>query len=213
MTEEQRRQAGCPAWECFAYFSDRTLEHQDTLGVRSSDRADTGPDVAGSAARRRLVRRVAGAVVVLLAAVSTACGRSDEDRIRRRLEELAQTVSVEDRETSMIRQARATRLTTFLTLDADVDVGAPFSPVSGRDAVARVAAAVRVPAGGVRVEFNEVRVTLDNQTRRALATATASVMAGTAVGGELLQVRELDMVFNEIDGEWLIEQVQLVAIR
>ena len=148
-----------------------------------------------------------------LAAVSTACGRSDEDRIRRRLEELAQTVSVEDRETSMIRQARATRLTTFLTLDADVDVGAPFSPVSGRDAVARVAAAVRVPAGGVRVEFNEVRVTLDNQTRRALATATASVMAGTAVGGELLQVRELDMVFNEIDGEWLIEQVQLVAIR
>ena len=25
MTEEQRRQTGCPAWECLAYLSDRTL--------------------------------------------------------------------------------------------------------------------------------------------------------------------------------------------
>ena len=63
------------------------------------------------------------------------------------------------------------------------------------------------------VEFDEVRVTVDTQTRRALATATVSVLAGAAVGGQLLQVRELDMVFSEIGGEWLIEQVRLVGIR
>ena len=105
------------------------------------------------------------------------------------------------------------RLTSYLTPDANVDVGAPFSSVVGRDAVQRVAAAVRVPAGGVRVEFNEVRVTLDTQTRRALATATASVMAGAAVGGQLLQARELEMVFIEVDGEWLLERVRLVGLR
>ncbi len=117
-----------------------------------------------SGTRPRRLRRVAGVVVVLLAAVSNACARSDEDRIRRRLEELAQTVSVEDSATPMIRQARATHLTTYLTPDANVDVGAPFSPVVGRDAVRRVAATARVPAGGVRVEFNDVRVTLDTRT-------------------------------------------------
>ena len=151
--------------------------------------------------------------MVLLAAVSTACARSDEDRIGRLLEELAQTVSVEAGDTPMIRQARATRLTTYLTVDAHVDIGAPFSPVVGRDAVSRVVAAVRVPAGGVTIEFTQVRVTVDTQTRRAVVIATASVMAGAAVGGELLQTRELDMVFSEIGGEWLLDRVRLVGIR
>jgi hypothetical protein len=146
-------------------------------------------------------------------ALSAACTGGDEDLIARRLDEIAQTVSVEERETPMIRQARATRLTNYLTPDAVIDIGAPFSPVSGRDAVARAAAQVRVPAGGVTVEFHEVRVTVDNETRRALATATASVMAGVAVGGELLQMRELIMVLTEISDEWLIEKVELVAIR
>ena len=163
--------------------------------------------------RRRGVSRVWEAVVILLTAVASACVASDEERIRRQLEELAQTVSVEARETLLIRQARATRLTTYLTLDADVDVGAPLSPVFGRAAVLRVAATMRVPEGGVTVRFDGVRVTVDTQTRRAIATAVASVTAGPSIGGELLQARELNMVFSEIGGEWLIERVRLVGIR
>lgn len=155
------------------------------------------------------VRRLAGAVAILLVAVSTACARSDEDHIIHLLEELAQTVSVEDGDTPMIRQARATRLTSYLTADATIDIGPPFSPVAGRDAVSGVAAAVRVPAGGVTIEFNEVRVPVDTQTRRALVIATVSVMAGAAVGGELLAARELNMVFSEIGGQWLIDDVRL----
>ena len=38
-------------------------------------------------------------------------------------------------------------------------------------------------------------------------------MAGPAVGGQLLQARELEMVFSEVGGEWLIEWVRLVGIR
>ncbi len=44
-------------------------------------------------------------------------------------------------------------------------------------------------------------------------TAIASVMAGPAVGGQLLQARELEMMFSEIGGEWLIERVRLVGLR
>ena len=185
------------------------LEHPDNWRTR----VEKMPTRTVSGAPRRRVRLVAGAVVVVLAAVSSACARSDEDRIRRRLEELAQIVSIEDSATPMIRQALATHLATYLTPDANVDVGAPFSPVVGRDAVRRVAATVRVPAGGVRLEFNDVRVTVNTQTRRALATGTVSVMAGAAVGGQLLQARELDIVFSEVGGEWLIERVRLVGIR
>ena len=164
-----------------------------------------------SGTRPRCVSRVAGTGVVLLAAVSTACLYGDEDRIRRRLDEVAQTLSVEDRETPMIRRARAIRLTTYLTPDVTIDVGAPFSPVVGRDAVLQAVAAARVPPEGVRVEFHEVQVTLDTRTRRARATATGTVMAGAASGGEQLAARELDMVFSEIGGEWLVAEV--LAVR
>jgi hypothetical protein len=95
-----------------------------------------------------------------------------------------------------------------MTPDATIDVGAPFSPVAGRDAVLRVAETVRVPAGGVRVEFTEVRVTVDIRTRQALAIATAVLTSGVAFGGDELQMRELNMVFSEIDGEWLVEHVR-----
>jgi hypothetical protein len=159
------------------------------------------------------VSAVAAVVTVLLAVVSAGCAATDEDRIRHTLEEVAQTVSIEDRETPLIRQARAVRLTSYLTHDATVDVGAPFSPVAGHDAVALAAAAVRVPAGGIAVEFSELRVTVEAETRRALATATASLAAGPEVGGEFLQARELEMVFSEVGGEWLIEQVRFVGFR
>ena len=188
-------------------------EHQDNLGVCGRDRVEIVGKRAVGGTQSRRVRQVAGAAVVLLVAVSTACARSDEDRIRRLLEELAQTVSVEDGDTPMIRQARAIRLTTYLTADANVDIGAPFSPVAGRDTVLQVVAAVRVPAGGVTIEFNEVRVTIDPRTRGALVIATASVLAGSAVGGELLHARELNMVFSEIGGEWLIDRVRPLGIR
>jgi hypothetical protein len=65
-----------------------------------------------------------------------------------------------------------------------------------------------VPAGGVTVEFTEVRVTVDTRTRRALATVTAALTAGAAFCGEGLEMRERDMVFSEIGGEWLVEQVR-----
>ena len=175
--------------------------------MRCGDRVET----ASRGTHPGRVGGVAGAVVILLAALSTACARSDSDQINRRLAALAQIVSVEDQETPMIRQARATHLSTYLTTDANVDVGAPFSPVSGRDGVGRMAATVQVPAGGVRVEFTDVRVTVDTQTGHALAIVIASVTSGTAPGGEPLQARALNMVFSEVGGEWLIERVWPVA--
>ena len=74
-------------------------------------------------------------------------------------------------------------------------------------------AAVRVPADGVTVEFTDVRVTVDIRTRRALATVTAALTAGAAFGGEGLEMRELDVMFSEIGGEWLIEQVRPADVR
>ena len=51
--------------------------------MRWKHRVEKMPKRAMIGTPRRRVRQVTGAVVVLLAAASTACARSDEDRIRR----------------------------------------------------------------------------------------------------------------------------------
>ncbi|HIF22821.1 MAG: hypothetical protein ABGY72_08190 [bacterium] len=77
------------------------------------------------AERATSVGRVRGLTAVLMTAVTVGCGVSDEERVRRQLDEIAQTVSIDAGETQMIRQARATRLAMYLAPDVDFDVGAP----------------------------------------------------------------------------------------
>ena len=162
----------------------------------------------------RLLRRgMRGCVVVLAGAIVTACAGSDEQRIARRLSELAETMSIEDRETPMIRQARARHVATLVAPDASVDLGPPFPPVRGHPEVVRLAAEVRVPAGGVAIALDGLRVTVDEPTRRALATVTAVVQAAPEVGGELLASRELDVVLGEVAGEWIVEGVRPTGPR
>lgn len=154
--------------------------------------------------------RVRGLTAVLLTAVTVGCGVSDEERVRRQLDEIAQTVGIDAGETQMIRQARATRLAMYLASDVDFDVGAPLIPVQGRDRVSQMALEVRAPSSGASVAFDDVRVTIDPGTRQALATFTARVSDGESVGGDLRDSRTLNVVFAEIGGEWLVQQVRFV---
>ena len=110
-------------------------------------------------------------------------------------------------EISTVRSAKLLQRLTELGLVHAGDESPSLSE-DGRDAALRVVAELRVPAGGVTVEFTEVRVTVDTRIRRALATVTAALTAGAAFGGEGLEMRELDMVFSEIGGEWIVEQVR-----
>lgn len=152
-------------------------------------------------------------MIVSLTLAAGACGGSDEDRIAGRLEELAQTVSIEGLEAPMIREARAQRLVTLLAPDVSVDLGAPLTPARGADEVARLVTQVRVPPGGVAIELDGVQVTLDESGRRALANLTVRVMAGPEVGGELLATRVFEAVFVEVAGEWVAERVQFVDVQ
>ena len=160
--------------------------------------------------RGRRYRRSRWAPVVL-AVTAVSCAATDEARIERRLDELTQAASIEDRETPMIREARARMLGAMLAPDVDVDLGAPFTPVAGQDAVIRMATQVRVPSGGVRVGVEQVRVTVDEPTRRAIASLTARLEYGEEVGGDLIATRALDVVFSEIGGEWLVQRVRPTA--
>ena len=53
-------------------------------------------------------------------------------------------------------------------------------------------------------------MTIDPGTRQALATFTARVSDGESVGGDLRDSRTLNVVFAEIGGEWLVQQVRFV---
>ncbi len=155
--------------------------------------------------------RMSGLVAVLLLALSVGCAATDEDRIRRQLDDIAQTISVEAGESQFIRQARATRLARYLAPDVDFDAGAPLLPGHGRDRVSQMVADVRMPSSGVSVAIADVRVTIKVETRQALATVTAVVSDADAVGGELREARTLNVVLADIGGEWLVQQVRFAG--
>ena len=101
----------------------------------------------------------------------------------------------------------------YLGPDVDFDAGAPLLPVQGRDRVSQMAVEVRAPSSGASIAFADVRVTIEPETRQALATLTALVSDGESVGGDLRDSRTLNVMFAEIGGEWLVQQVRFVGYR
>ena len=105
---------------------------------------------------------------------------------------------------------RGARLAAFFTAEASVDLGPPFPPAAGRDALAALAAALVVPAGGLRIALLDAEVGVDR--RLLLANAAVTLRAASADGGEVLGERTYEVALRQRDGAWLIHDVRPAAL-
>ena len=80
----------------------------------------------------------------------------DEQAVRMRLRELAETATLDPAEQSVARFGLAASIGRFFTPDVTIDLGASFQAIHGRDAVAVLVAAAPVPPRGMRIEFVDV---------------------------------------------------------
>jgi hypothetical protein len=139
----------------------------------------------------------------------------EEARVRRQLDPLAETASVEPGESALIRAARATRVARYFTEHARLDLGEPYRPIEGRDALMGLASAIRLPPGGILVEIKTAALTLDEAAKRATVEMTAEVESASSSsgGGErLLDGREFLVRLVMVDGEWLIEEMRAIRV-
>ena len=105
---------------------------------------------------------------------------TEEDRIVRRLEQLAEAASLQPDESPIVRAARGAQIGAFFTEDARVDLGTPFQAVDGRDAlVGLVAAALRLSAESITVTLTDLSVRFDRRLLLATGTFTARGMSST----------------------------------
>ena len=132
---------------------------------------------------------------------------TDERRVRRRLEALAEAVN--ERPTDGIGiVAHAAQLALYFTPDVVLDPGHRAGPIRGRERL--IALASRAPAGGAafEVDFVDVSVTVDGDTASSRLTATLTTRANAAEPAAV-DAREVEVQWRRED-EWRIARITLV---
>lgn len=151
-------------------------------------------------------------VVAIVAYVAWTMWPSEEGRIRARLDELAGAVSFgpETRGSDVARLARIAGLRRFFAPDLYVDVGDPYPPIEGRDALLGMVAKGGLPPRDVTVRFVDVHVTLDPDEAQATAYLTAEASSQTDDGAREIDARELELTLQKMNDEWVVTRVQVL---
>lgn len=134
---------------------------------------------------------------------------SDESRVRARLAELAQAVTIPPSEPDLARLSRLARLGRLLGEDAAVDFGAPLGVVTGRSDLQGLAAQVVPQPGGLLIELRDVSVVIAGDRRRAGVTAVAVASEREADGRDAMETRDVRMELVRTNGEWLLSRATI----
>ena len=134
---------------------------------------------------------------------------SPEKVIRRRLTELARTVSTSANESDLARLAAARSVAGFFaaTVELNVDLPELGQRTMDREEITQVALMGRSRAGGLRVKFPDINITVapDQQS------AVADLAVEANISGERDSVvREMKFTLQKTDGQWLITRVETV---
>jgi len=148
------------------------------------------------------------AVFVLLAGYFTYQWWFNQNRVvKRRLGELAATLSVPAGEPDLERIARLARLRQYLADEIRVTRGRSGAELTSREAIVATAASW-TPDGGGSVDFVDVDVKLDGESARAYVTAEVTTREP---GSEerTFDSREAVLSVVKRDRGWVVSEVEL----
>jgi hypothetical protein len=154
-----------------------------------------------------------GAVVV--AAVAGAVffwWPNEEAKVRRRLDALAETVSIPPKEQDLARVARAARSRGFFTDDVAVEFEGFGEPlIRGRDAIVGMMARPWGTSHGVHVELSNIRITIDENRTGAEARFDArAVSLEPGANPPTLDGRMVVLTMRKVDGTWMVAHAHLM---
>jgi hypothetical protein len=154
--------------------------------------------------------------IVLLAALAalgvwlwTVLFPNPENVVRKRLAELARTVSSSPNESDLARLASARSVAGFFAANVELNVDLPElgQRTMDREEITQVALMARSRAGGVQVKFPDINITVAPDKQSAVADLTVE----TNVSGERDSVvQEMKFTLRKTDGQWLITRVETV---
>jgi hypothetical protein len=128
--------------------------------------------------------------------------------VKRRLGELAATLSVPINETDLRRVTRLTQLRSYLADNIHVRAGRSQPELSSRDAVIAAVSSWTPPAGW-NVDFVDTDVKVDSDsTARAFVTADMTTR-DAQTGEQTLDSREAQLSMAYVDGEWVVSDADV----
>lgn len=135
---------------------------------------------------------------------------TEEALIIRKLEHLADAVSIGRDDYLLARAAHGARIGSHFTVDASIDLGRPFQPMEGRQALANFVTSLSMPSDGVYVTVFDMSVTFDRRLLIATGRLSACVSSQSSGDEGVYRVRLFDIMLRQIDGDWLVQDLRVV---
>jgi ketosteroid isomerase-like protein len=157
---------------------------------------------------------VGGVLAILLAAGGWLAWKtlfpSDEQRIRARLDDIAEAVNARSDGDGLNRLADAARLASFFTEDVAIDPGPPHAPIRGREAVVATASSAGRAAGGVELSFVDVQVAVGDAGAATAHMTLQLTWTNAQTRERTIDAREIALTLREVEREWRVARVSPV---
>lgn len=154
---------------------------------------------------------IVGVLAVLIVGwFALSLWKSEEDRIRERLDELADVVSTAKHQTGAARGFHIAQLREFFTEDVTVEIKPDIRKVMGRDTLLQAAHIALQHEPSLAVAFRDVSVTRDNGTEHARVNTTVIVTGVSSHQAKSVDAQELEMELVKAEDEWLIKAIRPV---
>lgn len=149
-----------------------------------------------------------GCVLLICGLLAWKLFPSEERVIRKRLSQLANTISLKSGENLLRRIAKARKVPEFFATNVVINISAAapgYRNIEGREQVSEVALAAQGQLQQLQVKFLDIVV--DELIPRQSATVRLTLVVD--LNGEAnVIVQELKMTFRKQEKEWVISQVE-----
>ena len=149
-----------------------------------------------------------GLIVVALSAALAGYlyWASDERRIRRLLDGVADAVTQEEGAGGVVGLAEVAGLTRYLAPDVTVEPGAPFRAIAGAQEIVSTVGRLRAVMVSVELTFSDIEVAVEGGT--ASVRATARLTLRDRDGVQSVETRDAQIALEERDTGWVITTVR-----
>ena len=153
---------------------------------------------------------ILGVLIVIVSALYLF--QSEERRIKKRFDLLAELASKEPGETAFTLAYKVQRIGTLFSDACEVRV--PSQSISGRytpEEISSHAAGARLPLSELSLQFYDLDIEFPEEGM-ATVLLTGRLTGESKAGETIHETRELQCILREIGGEWLFSHLEVVDV-
>jgi len=162
-----------------------------------------------------MVNRKRVAIILALAVAAIAAWhllQSDEVKVRKQLNLLAELISKEGEESTIMAAQRGHSIGKIFTDPSAYETDAhTYSGSYSRQQIARQALLARAGFTHLRLKLHDISITFTNKIRAGVIL-TANVAGETKAGDKIDNAHEIELTLSKTEKKWLISRIKVVEV-